>query len=632
MFFLKRRTTINDKIQNLWNYKFLILIAIASGIFSVTVTLYMTSSNIIKHSISILESEIIEKDLERVADAFNSQLENIKIFNDDYASWDETYEFAKNLNDGYRESNLIIDTYKGFDINLILMLDTQKKIIYGKYYDESRKELASIEVQKAIINNLIKNLGDLKNFTVYKSIIKTNDGLWLSTAVPILTSSSKGPPRGIMLMSRLLQTSDLEKLARFLDISFELYLFQDRPIEAKKLYQEILKENNSILIKHINEGLSYGYKVLVVNNGSPPGIIRVTNNRLIYKNGLLSLKYLKITLFSLNILFIVVAGKLLDYTEKQIKKRNKAELFLRKEQELSYTTFNSISDGVIVTNRQNVITFLNPVAEVLTGWSNSQAIGQPLEKVYNIVEAEDVPLKEEKQIWTLEDEDSFFESTAYKVLISRSGEQYAIDGSESAIQEKEEIIGFVVVFRDVSKLQELTHQLAKLASYDPLTNLVNRRGFEYRLKKALNQFLLSSQSDYCLALIDLDHFKYVNDNGGHLAGDELLRRLSALFTQIIPPQHTLARVGGDEFGLIFVDCNITEALLIAQELCEATKIFSFSWQNQVFWVGTSIGLVTFDKEVNSIDVLLASADEACYIAKKNGRGRVHVRHLNSKAG
>ena len=124
--------------------------------------------------------------------------------------------------------------------------------------------------------------------------------------------------------------------------------------------------------------------------------------------------------------------------------------------------------------------------------------------------------------------------------------------------------------------------------------------------------------------MDLDRFKAVNDTCGHLAGDNMLREISKLIRDQVRDSDVVARLGGDEFGMLLIRCPLDKARQIADDVCNAVRDYRFVWQDRIFTVGISIGLVEIARETGTLKDLLSAADSACYVAKQQGRGRVHV--------
>lgn len=210
------------------------------------------------------------------------------------------------------------------------------------------------------------------------------------------------------------------------------------------------------------------------------------------------------------------------------------------------------------------------------------------------------------------------------LLLNRHGEEYAVEGHASPIRDRSgEMLGAVAVFRDVTQQRRATKEMAYLAQHDALTGLVNRREFERRLELALaSSKQYGWQHAFCF--LDLDRFKVVNDTAGHMAGDELLRQITALLLDGVRERDTLARLGGDEFGLLLHNCPLEKAWQIAEGLMERVRDFHFLWKGRSFQVGASIGIVPVTAEASDAARLLSRADKACYIAKDMGRDRVFV--------
>ena len=305
-----------------------------------------------------------------------------------------------------------------------------------------------------------------------------------------------------------------------------------------------------------------------------------------------------------------------------IRRTAKVERALAREKERAEVTLHSIGEAVITTDELGRIDHLNEMAERLTGWANSQAVGRSVEEVYQVVD-ENNP----SQVLDLVSRclSGASETPAESLLLlSRGGLQFTIEQTVSPIQEPSgAVIGMVVVFRDVTSERSLVHELAWQASHDALTSLANRHEFERRLQE-LVESAQSSRISHALLYIDLDQFKLVNDTSGHVAGDELLRQLSTLLSAKIRAVDTLARLGGDEFGLLLPGCGIEQAQVIAEKLRQEVSEFRFIWETKTFAVGASIGLVEITHETGNIANLLSAADTACYMAKDRGRNRVCV--------
>ena len=303
--------------------------------------------------------------------------------------------------------------------------------------------------------------------------------------------------------------------------------------------------------------------------------------------------------------------------------RRAAEEALFQAKERAEVTLHSIGDAVITTDAQGVVDYLNPVAETLTGWTLTEAMGQQLTEVFPIV-SEETRVSVESPVTRCLREGVIVGLANHTMLITRDGREIAIEDSAAPIRDRSgEITGVVMVFHDVTQSREMAQKLSWQASHDALTGLVNRREFEHRLQNALAASHAEGQQ-HALLYIDLDQFKIVNDTCGHVAGDELLRQLSLLLHRQMRASDTLARLGGDEFGVLLEHCPLDQAQRIAESLRTATRDFRLVWENKTFEVSASMGIVAINRESGTLPQVLSAADMACYVAKERGRNRFHV--------
>ncbi len=177
--------------------------------------------------------------------------------------------------------------------------------------------------------------------------------------------------------------------------------------------------------------------------------------------------------------------------------------------------------------------------------------------------------------------------------------------------------------REEEELHVMARSLSYQATHDSLTGLVNRREFELRMKQAWDS-AITQHEEHALCYLDLDQFKVVNDTCGHGAGDQLLKQLAVTLGEFVRGSDTLARLGGDEFGVLLLDCPLKRAEDVAEKLLDTIKNYRFSWEDNVFEIGVSIGVVPINQYSRDIYELLQAADSACYVAKDLGRNRVHI--------
>ncbi len=312
---------------------------------------------------------------------------------------------------------------------------------------------------------------------------------------------------------------------------------------------------------------------------------------------------------------------------KEIEEHQRLKNLFFAEKELAQVTLQSIGDAVITTDAEANIKYFNPVAEHLTGWTVEEAKGKPLSEVFVIIN--EVSRKPSANpITQALLEGNVMGLANHTILITRDGKEYAIEDSAAPIRDRQGlVIGAVIVFHDVTASRYLAKQLSWEASHDALTSLINRRKFEQVLVEAIAS-VQNSHQQHAICYLDLDQFKVINDTAGHIAGDELLRQVTALLQTAIRANDTLARLGGDEFGLLLTQCPIAQAAIIAESIRDLVYKFRFVWNNKTFAIGVSIGVVAIDQTSQNLIQVMGEADAACYAAKAKGRNCVHVYTLN----
>ena len=312
-------------------------------------------------------------------------------------------------------------------------------------------------------------------------------------------------------------------------------------------------------------------------------------------------------------------GTITDITD-----RKRAETRVFEEKERAQVTLQSIGDGVITTDADGNVDYINPVAQDLTGWDMRSARGIPVTEIMMIVNEHTRATVDNPVVRCLK-EGRVITLAENSVLITRNGEEVPIQDSAAPIRDRiGNIIGSVMVFHDVSKESRLFRQISYQAAHDTLTGLVNRREFENRLASALQKYEGSPDTSSALLYIDLDQFKVVNDTFGHTAGDALLGQVSELIQAHIRSTDLLARLGGDEFGIFLENCDEKRAIEVAEDIRVSIEGHRFEWQDSFTNVRCSIGAVMVTSENFEAASLMSSADVACYSAKDMGRNQVHL--------
>lgn len=308
---------------------------------------------------------------------------------------------------------------------------------------------------------------------------------------------------------------------------------------------------------------------------------------------------------------------------RDITSRKLTEQALEYEREKVEVTLKAIADGVITTDLHGRIDYMNPMATTITGWQHDAARGLHITDVYNSApDADDQ--ESDNAVTECMRVGASIMAPNIRLLTRDDGTVFAVRESASPIRNHgNEIIGAVLIIHDVTHIREMSRQLAFQASHDAHTGLLNRRAFEERVLDALEDSQHHA-TRHVLCYLDLDQFKIINDTCGHIAGDEMLLRLSNTMQSLVRDGDTIARLGGDEFGLLLEDCPLERGVAVAENIRESIANYRFIWQEKIFEIGVSIGVVTLDKNSGDLTTALSKADNACFAAKDKGRNRVHI--------
>ena len=295
-----------------------------------------------------------------------------------------------------------------------------------------------------------------------------------------------------------------------------------------------------------------------------------------------------------------------------------AEEALFKERERAQVTLNSIGDGVLSTDIQGNVTYLNVVAEAMTGWPLADALGRPLAEVFRIIDGttrQPAPNPAQRAV----DEDATVGLAANCLLIRRDGTESAIEDSAAPIHNHDgQVAGAVIVFHDVSKSQAVANEMAHLAQHDFLTGLPNRVLLTERISQAIG-LARRHQTQAALLFLDLDHFKHINDSLGHGTGDQLLKAVAGRLIQCVRATDTVGRLGGDEFVVLLAEIDRPEDAAAVAEKIRATLAIPFRIDGRELHAKLSIGISIYPDDGIDVDAMMQSADTAMYHAKGNGR-------------
>ncbi|WP_312371967.1 bifunctional diguanylate cyclase/phosphodiesterase [Lachnoclostridium sp.] len=280
---------------------------------------------------------------------------------------------------------------------------------------------------------------------------------------------------------------------------------------------------------------------------------------------------------------------------------------------------SNISDALVVTDANLCIETVNEATKKMFGYTEEELIGSSVSIFFPQIQEQVVEHWKNTIITHRQYSD-------YEVIIHSKGKNAipVLISSTVMTEENSGQVHFVCIAKDISERKKSEESIRYQANHDMLTGLSNRYALENKIQACSKMILFYPEEMSMFLFLDLDKFKIVNDVCGHHAGDELIKHLSLMMKQNLREQDTLARIGGDEFGVLLNGISQEEGLKIAEDLCELVKKFRFIWEEKVFTLGVSIGAVIINKDLYEVPKVISAADQACYISKEKGGNRVQL--------
>lgn len=305
--------------------------------------------------------------------------------------------------------------------------------------------------------------------------------------------------------------------------------------------------------------------------------------------------------------------QLAEAFNRVMSERSEVEARLRAEQQRADSILGALHEGVVMTDTRGSIRYANAATETFIGHDGALE-GASLFQL--------VTFETEQQEWSA---NRFLDSDEIHgmdgVLRNACDQMLDVEITMLHVSRGSPDERLVFVIRDDSERRRQEQQLSWQATHDSLTSLLNRRAFAADMVKWLGQ-APSLQTPTVLMMIDLDHFKPVNDQGGHLLGDELLRRLADILRQSVRQSDVVARLGGDEFAILLPACGLDRARVLAEQVRGDIEALRLHQDGESFGVTASIGLTALTAGDSGPKEVMARADEGAYAAKAQGRNQV----------
>jgi len=561
----------------------------------------------------------------------------------DWAHWDDTYEFINGDSPDYVDLNMMADTFHDLDISFMFFMRSDGSLLLEKCYDFGSEDFSSFSEQFITdfeqIDFSAADTGDL-------SSVYLIDGSYYFVAASDITDSLQvKASNGKLIIGRFIDApiiGELEDLAG-----------------GTLLSMKTGADMNDSYITNDGKNLVFECRPFADASGDSALTMTFSRGRELYLSGqkefgnfvLMSVIFsaiIVLVLFSLLGMFITKPITRLIKEVKSIVPGNDGQRIqahgdgevaylghaingmleeidqeqkkLKESEEKLYTTLLSVGDGVVVIGRDGNVQFLNSVAQKLTGWTQEEALGRPFDSIFRIVN-EYTRAKVESPVGRVFETESIVELANHTVLIARDGTERPIEDTAAPVRDKQgRVVSCVLVFRDFSDKKEKQKKIEYLSYHDQLTGLFNRRFFEEEMRR------LDVEENLPLSLIyaDVNHLKVINDAFGHASGDMLIQHAAEVLAYACK-NGLMARMGGDEFVLMLTGADAQAAEKIRAEIEEKLKTRHIMG----IPISLSFGCDTKTSMTQDIRATLKNAEDAMYRNKRSSSAGTNNALINS---
>ena len=640
--------------------RYKVLAVVAAGLLLLFSVQFVAARLVLLEGYSRLEQD---KMLTKVGSAMSlleeqsRQLDSIAI---DWAHWDDTYQYMVEPNQDYIDSNYTDDTFDNLKISAFLLVDSNGRIVFKKGVEDGQPwRIPAMLMRAASKGGALIDGSGVRNHV--SGFFWTQEGIFIVSAFDVRPSGGvDGARRGTLIMVRRLDQALLDHIGQLLGMQIAIERADQQELAADRLEALAhMQTQAGMLIKPLSDMEVAGYAVVHDVGGTTPLLVRAVDDRSIFKRGQSSLNFLigASTLIVLVLgvfhwlfdrLVLVRLAHLSDHVSRigesadttvripalrgndelarlasrindMLARLDESQHALHFEKERAQTTLAGIADAVVTSDAVGNVVYMNTAAERLTGISAIEAGGKSLQSLFRLMsENKTTPVD---GAWLTDPA-----ATQEEVILQRAdGKEFVVRKSTATLHNYNgDGFGFVTVLHDVTMLRALSNQLSFQARHDALTGLINRYEFDRLTQDALEDAAQGERA-HCIAYVDLDQFKIVNDTCGHMAGDTLLRQLAGQLKARMRSSDTLARLGGDEFAILLMGCGLEKAREVTEGLLQIIREFRFVFEDKVFKIGASVGLTEISPtHAYTLSELLSTVDSACYAAKDEGGNRIHV--------
>ena len=560
----------------------------------------------------------------------------------DWAHWDDTYQYINNDYPAYKDENMVPVDFLNLDISFSIFIQADGSIYDKNYYDFARNTVTDFPA--SFFEKWDNIYQYIKNDDQISGIFQLGKDFYFLSSTNITDSDLKYDSGGHLVFGRIIDQSIVSAMETTTGCNINSIDITDGPSDTDNNSAPILVSD---IIKHDDAS---EVKLIIPNSYDTDSSVQFTllQNRNLYLEGMNSItRFALINAFIMCIIFLIAFFLLgnylskpfkslikdvknIDLKEKEIKKLpltfnnnefsylrrtinemleeiETEQILVRDKDEKLYATLLSVGDGVISVDRDKNIQFMNPVAEKLTGWGEKDALNQPIDHVFRIINEYTRKTVESPVDMVFETED-IIELTNHTLLIAKDGSERAVEDTAAPIRNKyNEVVGCVLVFRDFSEKKEKQKRIEYLSYHDQLTGLYNRRFFEEEIKRLDTTRNLPISFIY----VDINGLKTINDAFGHVIGDELIQEVSNVFLSSCRADDIISRTGGDEFVIILPKTGSENTEKMVKRLAEIIK----TKRIMNIDVSVSFGWDTKTDPEQSAWVALKNAEDTMYQKK-----------------
>ena len=636
------------------------LIVVAAGILLLFTLLFVVVRTMLLDGYFKLEQDkttIQVKSAMSILKEQSQQLDGIAV---EYAHLDSTYNFMVEPNARYTKTTYSNDAFSHLKIKAIILVNAEGNILYKRGYDYVSGKPWYIP-EEIIRNSARGGLFNDSSKAHAAGFFWTPEDVYIVSSVNVQPSDGASEYRGTLIMVRDLDPTLMAHIEGVVGAKMAIALLDKE--KMTDVSQLLLKDD--VVVMPLDDARVAGYAKMESIDGSEELVVSTVDDREIFKLGETTLTFLSWSTSAIAIMLALISwlfdrlvllrlerlnedvihvgdlgnmrtrvrslggndelSSLSHGVNGMLESLEESQYALQLEKERAQVTLESIADAVITSSASGQVLYMNAVAERLTGVNFSEAKNKKVKALFRLMtEGKTSPVD---STWIT---DSY--STLDEVILERpDGQEFVIRKSASPLYDRDgNTFGVVTVLHDVTMLRILSNQLSFQARHDQLTGLINRYEFDRKAQDAIDDAVNGGRT-HCLAYIDLDQFKMVNDSCGHMAGDVLLRQLAHHLKSKVRSSDSLARLGGDEFALLLMGCDLSKAQVIVDGLLNAVREYRFTFDDKVFKVGASIGLTQISLDnTPSLSELLSEADSACYTAKQEGGNRIYVYRSGDK--